>query len=418
MGIIVKPEDAYKKELKKHVAAIRVSNNVGLLARKSWNVMLLNAYDALLDNTLHQIPVSVLSEVIGYNSESYESLENALQKLQTTLVKWDIGGGCEVGGKWINNMKSSQMLGAIRIQDGVIHYEFSKMFAEELYNPEIYQRISLSQQKLFKSSHSLALWENCLRYIGVGSTGFSDIDEWKDLLGVSNKKAYSQFYRFNERVLKGAIKEINKLSNIHIELQTEKRGRRVTKIGFLVTENKQQTILVDEAIDTIKSSTEYQELLDIGISKVQTLSWIQEHGFQYIREKIDLLNKNKQLGTLKNPSGFLVKSIERDFSNPEKEEEKLQAKKAAERKNRERKREEREQAINKLESEFMQQSAQEYVQGLNEGEQAELLQELKKFPVVGMKIKTLSDPMAIGLITTKIPDFQERQKAYAAERIK
>lgn len=404
------------KELKKHVAAIRVSNNVGLLARKSWNVLLLNAYEQLLNNETHQIPLNVFSSVTGYNSKSYDSLKNALEELQTTLVEWDLGGGCEVNGMWVKNFKRSQMLGYVGIVDGVISYRYDAELAKELYNPEIYQRISIAQQKLFKSSHSLALWENCLRYIGVGSTGLSDINEWKELLGAT-AKTYGQFKFFKSKILLPAIKEVNNSSNIHVELQVEKRGRRITKMGFLIQENKQQSLLNEERIDTIKVSTEYQYLLDYGISKVQALAWIQEYGFQYIHDKLELLKKNELLGGIKSPSGFLVKSIERDFQDPDATKKAAKKRKAEEAKKLQQAREQREQLIKKLEENFIKQHVQEYVEGLSDDERGELLQELQSLPMVGKRINGLLEPMAVGVVAMKIPDLKEKQRAFVAKNI-
>lgn len=54
-----------EKEVKKHIAAIRISDTVGLLSRKTWNVLLLNAYDNLLVYDFHKIKVSELCEIVG-----------------------------------------------------------------------------------------------------------------------------------------------------------------------------------------------------------------------------------------------------------------------------------------------------------------------------------------------------------------
>ncbi|MEE9363076.1 MAG: hypothetical protein V3U92_10815 [Cellulophaga sp.] len=62
------------KELKKQVGAIRVSNPVGLLARKIWNVLLVNAYDDLLKENEFTISKNTLAEAIGFNSNDTKAL--------------------------------------------------------------------------------------------------------------------------------------------------------------------------------------------------------------------------------------------------------------------------------------------------------------------------------------------------------
>jgi len=62
------------KELKKQVGAIRVSNPVGLLSRKIWNVLLVNAYDELLNENEFTISKKTLAEAIGFNSNDTKAL--------------------------------------------------------------------------------------------------------------------------------------------------------------------------------------------------------------------------------------------------------------------------------------------------------------------------------------------------------
>lgn len=343
----MKKEDIEGKELKKHVAAIRVSNTVGALGRKVWNVLLINAYDDLLEKRKHTIPVSVLSDVAGYNSKSYDSLKSALQRLQTTLVEWDIGGGAAVKGMWSPNHISVQMIGGYKIENGILEYYYPDYLPELLYQPTMYQSISLSQQKEISSGASLALWENCLRYIGVGSTGLSDVEEWKVLLGVQGKKAYQQFYRFNERCLSLAIKEVNKKTNIDIELITERVGRKVVKMGFKVTEKAQQS-LFSERLENLKITSEYEGLLSFGIHKVQALEWLDKHGCVYIRQKLNILKESQAQKEIKNPSGFLVKAIHADYQSANE----MAKAKEVERKKKELAEKRRKEAKEKLQSEY------------------------------------------------------------------
>ena len=47
---------------------------------------------------------------------------------------------------------------------GVCRYEFSEFLARELYQPDIYARISIGSLRDFETKHGLALYENCARY--------------------------------------------------------------------------------------------------------------------------------------------------------------------------------------------------------------------------------------------------------------
>lgn len=79
------PSDARKNvaaaipsELRKHVAAIHTSGQLSFLERKMFNVLLANAFDTLLSKRRHGIPVSILSEMIGFNSKNVGDLKEAL----------------------------------------------------------------------------------------------------------------------------------------------------------------------------------------------------------------------------------------------------------------------------------------------------------------------------------------------------
>lgn len=301
-------------EVKKHVAAVRVGDTVGLFARKMWNVLLLNAYDHLLTQDFHKIKVSDLCEITGCNTRNFKNISDVLSNLMSTNVKWDIGGGCRENGTWIKNMGMSTMIASAIIEDGVVVYEFSKRLSKLLYNPEIYQRISIAQQKLFKSASSLALWENCIRYVRVGSTGFAEVQEWRELLGAT-AKTYDQYKDFNKFVISPSVKEINEVSSIEVQPFFKKSGRKITHIGFTVIQKAQRQLAIPELMEVAKSSKEYEELLMFGINEVQAISWIQEYGYDYIREKLDLTRENERNGKVKKLAGFLVSAIKGNFKS-------------------------------------------------------------------------------------------------------
>lgn len=408
-----------KKDLKKHVAAIQVSNKVGLLGRKSWNVLLLNAYEDLLKKDKHEIPLSVLCETTGHNSRNYESIKMALKRLQTTLVEWDILGGADVNGVWVDNCASAQMLGSWKISEGVLEYYFPQGLPELLFEPSVYQRIDISQQKLFKSSHSLALWENCFRYVGVGSTGFIEVDKWRELLGGTGK-IHQQYKFFKVKVLNPAIKEVNEVSNISVEMQTEKKGRKITKICFLVKEKEQKNLFSD-ALHDLKASAEYEDLLKVGAHKVQAIKWLGDHSFPYIREKLNLLAKVQQKKTLDNPVGWLRKAIENDYADSEVEQKQAQKKLRSEREEKERKEaetrrlEERKLELSKI---FTNQKIEGFLKDFPEKKQEKFLEKVKKDnPMMADFIKSITDPFVKSQLVKIIPNYEAEKERYISENL-
>lgn len=67
-------------ELRKHVGTVHVGGDLGLLGRKLSNVLLLNAYDNLLKKSVHEIPVGIMSEMLGFDSKNTSALKGSAQE--------------------------------------------------------------------------------------------------------------------------------------------------------------------------------------------------------------------------------------------------------------------------------------------------------------------------------------------------
>src|ERR1700722_14947562 len=85
-----KKQDNDTVEIKKHVNAIHSSNNISLVQRKVFNALLYNAYHDLPKKSQYEIPVRLLAELIGYDSNDQKKLKNSLMGLITTAIEWNV----------------------------------------------------------------------------------------------------------------------------------------------------------------------------------------------------------------------------------------------------------------------------------------------------------------------------------------
>ena len=138
------------------------------------NALLHNAYEELLSEDTN----SILSEMIGFDSRNQAHLRQAIRGLTETSVEWDIleDDGTSV---W----EVSSLLSSARIRAGVCTYRYNKGLAEKLKHPDIYSKINLSVIRELRSSHALALYENCYRYVDIGHTAWWDLDVFRKLIG-------------------------------------------------------------------------------------------------------------------------------------------------------------------------------------------------------------------------------------------
>ena len=99
-----------KKEVIKHSGAIQVSaNQISLLQRKIWNVLLANAFDDLLSKEEYSIKIKDLAEILKFDSNDIELVKEAVTKMQKVLVQWNVLEKDDEA--WI----SSQFLGEVNI---------------------------------------------------------------------------------------------------------------------------------------------------------------------------------------------------------------------------------------------------------------------------------------------------------------
>lgn len=292
--------------VKKHVAAIHVSGKLTLLQRRLSNVLLLNAYDTLMTQGVHRIDARTLCLMIGYNSHDMDTLKASLRGLAETVAEWDMldeEGRQEWG--------VSSLLSYARLKGGVCEYAYSPALAQKLHDPKVFALINMNIQRRFSSGHALALYENCYRFVRTGSTGWWPIELFRRLMGLGESEYYEVFKHLNAKIIKPAVEEVNRTSNILVTPETRKMGRTVTDIRFLIRENPQLAILDLDDGEGVRKSAVYERLVRLGASDRLARQWIAEHGEAALVAKLAYVEG--QGGEVRNPVGYLTAALKKDF---------------------------------------------------------------------------------------------------------
>ncbi len=295
--------------VKKHVAAIHVSGKLTLLQRKLSNVLLLNAYDTLTSRRSHRIDARTLCLMIGYNSNDTDTLKSALRGLAETVAEWNMldDNGREEWGV-------SSLLSFAKLKEGVCEYAYSPALAEKLHDPKVFALINLNIQRQFTGGHALALYENCFRFIKTGSTGWWPLDVFRRLMGVDGSDYYLSYKHLNAKIIKPAVAEVNRVSDILIEPETRKQGRAVSDIRFRIKRNPQLAILDLDDGEGLRKGTVYTRLIALGLSDRLARQWLSEHGETFIAGKLDLVEAQEGV---RSPVKYLTAAIQRDFKTGE-----------------------------------------------------------------------------------------------------
>jgi len=157
--------------LRKAVQAIHIapkSGKIGLQQRKMFSSLIKNALRQEAfepGRTSFSISIAALSHESGLNSNNTKYVKDTVNSLISTVVNWDYLAA-DRSTVW----KASGLLAGAELEQSVLKYSFSDQIRSELLNPEIYALIDMRIAREFRRSHSLALWENTVRYEGIGIT--------------------------------------------------------------------------------------------------------------------------------------------------------------------------------------------------------------------------------------------------------
>ena len=175
-----------KKEVIKHSAAVHIQNNITLLQRRSWNVLLANAYDELPTEEEHHIAVKDLARMLDFDSKNDNYLKEALEALVGCKVKWNVldKDGEEEWGV-------TTLLARAKIRRGICTYAYSPELRRRLHNPRMYARINLGMQNKFESSkqHARKAAEDLREAAGAVAGEYRGKAEqvWNDARGKAEK---------------------------------------------------------------------------------------------------------------------------------------------------------------------------------------------------------------------------------------
>ena len=303
---------------------------LSLVQHKMFNALLLHAYHALPKQPLHSISVEQLCHTVGYNSQNHAPLRTALRGLATTAVEW--GDPTDDDEPWA----VSTMLAQAEIRGGIVTYAYSPFMQGKLHNPSIYAAINLTYSHRFGSAYTLRLYEICVRYQRVESTGWKLIPEWKSLLGIEPDQ-YPAYKDLSRTVLRPAVRSVNKLSDLYVAMETQKRGHgKVHAIRFLIKPNPQLAMPLPAPPPELEakplpdferpalSPASSQATIDhmarlcaLGLTRQQAEALSRIHDADHISRNLDFVETRLRApdhGGIENPAAYTAAAVTQDYA--------------------------------------------------------------------------------------------------------
>ncbi len=316
MGLTVTDMGLEKKEigheLKKHAATIHCSNTLSLLQRKISNALLYHAYKELLLKEEHEITIKELCKLIAYNGNNHSAIKDALKGLLSTVIEWNVVNDVTGAEDWT----ASSILASVSLRGPICLFAYSPRMKQLLHSPTMFGKINLFIQSRFKSSYGLALYENCIRYRGLGFTKWFDMETFRKLMGVPSG-IYTVFRDFKRRVLDKSVEEVNTYSDLFVEPEVFRDGKQVVKVRFSIKERAKKVRLGN------RDASQDENLLtkmtrDYGLQPEQARQVIAEYDSSFIQEKIALieLSNNYQQGKVQNVTAYFLSALKNNYQPP------------------------------------------------------------------------------------------------------
>lgn len=227
-------QGVYKMENKKNIVTL---HNNFIEAIYSLSV---DAKKLLLSTFLHldrdngeiNIHREDLLKEIGIDPRKYrkEHLKNIFKELMTKVIEI----------KDINNESHWILLQLLKKTEYSNGYFKTSIYPEllpyfEEAQKRLFTRFSIQNIKPLTSIYAIRIYELCKMFIKEKSVKEISIEELKKILQIEDK--YKQISDFKKRVLETAKKQINKNTDLEIDYELTKEGRKYTKVRFLVTQH-------------------------------------------------------------------------------------------------------------------------------------------------------------------------------------
>ena len=179
------------------------------------------------DSGFNSIEVNIrdFTDILNITDRNYEQIRDTARRLRKKEIIIDTDKFEYITG-WFSSVTFVKDDGNITIKfdDDLVPYLL------KLKNR--FTRYELKNVLSMKSAYSIRLYELLKQYESIKKREIN-LDKLKECLGME-KDMYSRFYDLERRVLKVAKKEINKNTDLNIDYEKIKTGRKITSVLFRI----------------------------------------------------------------------------------------------------------------------------------------------------------------------------------------
>lgn len=260
-----------------------------------------------------RVKISELIDLLDTTEKRYTEFKLIAENLisKTLIIKKE---NSELITSWLSSMEYLE-------NEGIIELEFSKKLIPYLLQlKERFTRYELKNILNLKNKHSIRIYELMKQYENIGEREIL-LEELRKYLGIEENE-YLRFGNFENRVLKTTKEEINKYTDINIDYEKIKTGRKITSILFTIdSKNKDEKIYIEYLNEfyNIKEMQTKMGLSNENFSAKQIMAIYEKAVEKAGNEDIDLfeyirLNYLHIKDKARNKYGYLLKALENDYA--------------------------------------------------------------------------------------------------------
>lgn len=283
------------------LAIVPKSEKITVTARKIYNVMLQYAQRQGLDKDRYRVRFADIATGIDFNSNNTELIKQYFRQMATTGVEWQSPTTGE-GARW---SISALIAHADLTQQGNelwLEWSYAPNIKQELLDPQRFAKMSLQVLATLNTMSSLVLYEICCRYADnpSGLTARQPWAWWRPVLtGApdSAASAYQEYKIFNRDVVKKAVRKVNDLTDLEVELIEHRQGRAVQELQFKVRRKARQLEAPDKRIEPVDLKT-IGALIRAGIAQDRAEKLMLKYGATAVDAALKVLQDRTRRPTM------------------------------------------------------------------------------------------------------------------------
>lgn len=294
------------------------TKRVTLVGRLLYNAMLQVAQRGLegqpqMPTAAHmfEAPLASLMRISGARESQREAAKRYLREMKSIEVDWESTAPGD-GVKWRGFNLLSEVVLEQRRGENWVQWSYPPTLMLALRDPTRWSAVNMTLMGRLSTYAAIALYDICARYRDNpgGVTSRKPVDWWADALSTGPRGPESREWRKfkNERV-KVAIREINEVTDLEVDLVEFKQGRVITEAQFTVRRKRSpRRELASDPVPPFDADLVLRAV-KLGISEVKAERLVSSVAPSELRNGLDSLEsrlRSSDLAEVINPYAWLL----------------------------------------------------------------------------------------------------------------